>query len=78
MRTALRKIGNSRGIIIPATLLEATGLGDEVELTVRDNTLVIEAIKTPRAGWFDRYQPETPDDDWAALPLDEDDGEWQW
>jgi antitoxin MazE len=30
MLSQLRKIGNSRGIIIPAALLEACELGDEV------------------------------------------------
>lgn len=31
MRTSLRKIGNSRGIIIPAALLAASEMGDEVD-----------------------------------------------
>ena len=51
MRTSLRKIGNSRGIIIPAALLAAAEIGDEVELRQEAGKLVIEAVKAPRAGW---------------------------
>lgn len=79
MRTAIRKIGNSKGVIIPAALLETCELGEEVELTVRGKALVIEAVKSPRAGWFDGFRPEAPDTDaWSGLPADEGDEEWQW
>ena len=78
MRTHLRKVGNSRGVIIPAALLEACGLGEEVDLRMEGKTLVIEALKTPRSGWFDGYQPEADNDVLASLPVDEADGEWEW
>ncbi|WP_394753489.1 AbrB/MazE/SpoVT family DNA-binding domain-containing protein [Crenothrix sp.] len=78
MRTHLRKIGNSRGVIIPSALLEACELGEEVELRVEGKTLVIEALQVPRSGWFDGYQAETDSDVLASLPVDEDSGEWEW
>lgn len=79
MRTAIQKIGDSRGIIIPANLLTACGLDDEAELTVQGKTLLIEAVKTPRAGWFKGYQPEAAGEGvWETLPPDEGDDEWQW
>jgi antitoxin MazE len=79
MRTNVRKIGNSKGVIIPAALLAACELGDEVELTVRGKSLVIEALRAPRKGWFDGCQPVAPDvDAWAESPVDEGDDEWVW
>jgi len=59
MRTSLRKIGNSRGVLIPAALLAACEIGDTVEMRVEDNRIIIESI-TPqhRRGWFDGYKPE--------------------
>jgi antitoxin MazE len=78
MRTHLRKIGNSRGVIIPFALLEACGLGEEVDLRVEGKTLVIEALQVPRSGWFDGYQAEADSDVLASLPVDEDSGEWEW
>jgi antitoxin MazE len=79
MRTAIRRIGNSKGVIIPAALLESCGLGEEVELTVQGRALVIEAVKRPRAGWFEGMQPESDEQDaLSGPPVDEGDEEWQW
>jgi len=78
MKTHLRKVGNSRGLIIPAALLEACQLGEEVELRVEGKTLVIEAMKAPRASWFDGYQSEDEVEAWEMLPADEGDEEWTW
>ncbi|MCQ8118276.1 AbrB/MazE/SpoVT family DNA-binding domain-containing protein [Methylomonas rosea] len=79
MRTNIRKVGNSRGVIIPAALLAACELSDEVELTVQGKTLIIEALRTPRQNWFTAFKPEQADDDvWSELPPDEDDEEWSW
>jgi antitoxin MazE len=78
MRTHLRKVGNSRGVIIPAALLDACGLGEEVDLRVEGKTLVIEALQAPRKGWFDGYQAETDSDVFEPLPIDEDSEEWEW
>jgi antitoxin MazE len=77
MRSHIRKIGNSRGIIIPAALLEACELGEEVNLRMEGKTLIIEALKSPRSGWFDGYQPEIDADAWESFPVD-DDTEWVW
>lgn len=78
MRTSLRKIGNSRGIIIPAALLAAAEIGDEVELRQEAGKLVIEPVKAPRAGWFVDYKAEEDEDFWADLPFDEGIEEWVW
>lgn len=81
MRTSLRKVGNSRGIIIPAALLAECGLSDEVELTVQGKKLLVEAVNAPRTGWFTGYQAEAGDEDttWLSLPVSEtDDEEWVW
>ncbi|NOU21561.1 MAG: AbrB family transcriptional regulator [Methyloglobulus sp.] len=78
MRTHLRKVGNSRGVIIPSALLEACGLGEEVDLRVEGKTLVIEALQAPRRDWFDSYQAEADSDVLVSLPVDEDSGEWEW
>lgn len=78
MRTSLRKVGNSRGIIIPAALLAACGMDDEVDIRLEGKTLLIAPVKAPRAGWFDGYHPEADVEPLAALPMDEDSEEWAW
>jgi antitoxin MazE len=78
MRTNLRKIGNSRGIIIPATLLATCEMGDEVDIRQEGRNLVIAPLKTPRAGWFDGYKSKADADLLAALPVNEGNEEWEW
>jgi antitoxin MazE len=51
MRLELTRIGNSRGIRIPKPLIVQCGLGDEVELRVTPEGLVIAPHRAPRQGW---------------------------
>jgi len=40
MKTKVIKIGNSRGIRIPKSIIEQSGLNDEVELEVRNDQII--------------------------------------
>lgn len=51
MQADVVKIGNSRGIRIPAALLKQCGIGNKVELEVNQNQIVIKPVSTPRQGW---------------------------
>ena len=50
-KTRIVKIGNSRGIRIPKTLLDEAELPDEVELHAERGRLVVQAARRPRSGW---------------------------
>ena len=50
MKTALIRIGNSRGVRIPKAFLKECRLQDEVDLEVRDDHLVIRAGHTAPDG----------------------------
>ena len=78
MRTSLRKVGNSRGVIIPAALLAACEMSDEVDIRLEGKTLIIAPVRAPRTGWFEGYQPEADSEVLAALPIDESTEEWVW
>jgi antitoxin MazE len=81
-RSKIVKIGNSRGIRIPRTLLEQAGLYGDVEMTVEGEKLVIQPLHSPREGWEEQFalMAELGDD----KLLDEvvstkwDDEEWTW
>ena len=45
------RIGNSRGIRVPKSLLDQAQLPDEVELLAEHGRLVVRAARGPRAGW---------------------------
>lgn len=65
MRTVIRKLGNSRGVIVPKPLLVQAGLEDEVELTVERGALVLRRpLRKAREGWAEasRGLAETGDD----------------
>ncbi|MEK1855709.1 MAG: AbrB/MazE/SpoVT family DNA-binding domain-containing protein [Phyllobacterium sp.] len=54
MRSAVRKMGNSSGVIIPKPFLVEIGSksGDEVEILVENGRIVITPVRSqPRAGW---------------------------
>jgi antitoxin MazE len=53
MRTAIRKIGNSHGVLIPKPMLAETGLESDVDISVEHGTIVLRPIRDhpPRAGW---------------------------
>ncbi len=54
MRVAVRKLGNSSGVIIPKPILLHIGVqvGDELALSLADNRIVLAPVKRhPRAGW---------------------------
>ena len=83
IRTRLVKIGNSRGIRLPKSLVEQIGLGEMVELDVQDGTLVVRPLENPRAGWAEAFRTmaERGDDklidgEWPATDFDKT--EWEW
>ena len=78
MRINLVKVGNSKGVIIPAAILASCGLKDAVELQIKGKKLVIEALKQPRSGWFEGYQAEHEEAVLDEIPFDEGDDEWVW
>ena len=81
MHTAIRKIGNSRGVILPAAVLAECGIkdGDALDLTLEKGALVLRPVLAPRAGWFDQVASATDVDAWAGLVETENEQEdWQW
>jgi antitoxin MazE len=67
MRAAIRKLGNSSGIIIPKSMLTEIGVaaGDTVELSLEEGRIAITPVKKrPREGWAEasRVIAEAGDD----------------
>jgi antitoxin MazE len=80
IKTHIRRIGNSRGVILPATVLQEVGATEELMLSVDRGRIVLEPAHPLRKGWFDNAAIEAPHDDaieWERAPLS-DDSEWQW
>ena len=84
LKTRISKIGNSQGIRIPKVIIEQLGFGDEVELEVQADQLVVRAIHAPRAGWDDQFKAMAVVGDDQLLdagvsaPTQWDEEEWEW
>jgi antitoxin MazE len=82
IRTQLIKIGNSRGIRIPKTLIDQVKLGNEVEIAVQRGELVIRPVSRPRRGWDEQFRvmAEHGDDQLLDKPVltKWDRSDWVW
>jgi antitoxin MazE len=68
MRTALRKMGNSSGVIIPKAILNALGAaeGDPMDVNVEEGRIVLAPVRGgTRAGWAAAAEAIAADDDAA-------------
>jgi antitoxin MazE len=84
MRAAIRKLGNSSGVIIPKSILAEIGIaaGDMVDLSLENSRIVITPQKRrPREGWAEAFGviEELGEEDraWLDFP-NNDDGELEW
>jgi antitoxin MazE len=84
MKTALRKMGNSEGVIIPKPILTEAGVrtSDQFEISVKEGKIILAPTQRhPRAGWAEESKAihEAGDDKlvWPDFP-NEADKDWQW
>jgi antitoxin MazE len=77
MKTTVRKIGNSRGVIIPSTMLKACGMNEHVELEVIGQTIVIKPVSELRNGWYEVPAPDEPGV-LDHLPINDATEDWEW
>jgi antitoxin MazE len=82
VRASIVRVGNSRGIRIPKHLIDECRLGDRVELSVVDGTLVVKPAVHVRQDWDSAFQrmSEVGDDVLldAETPTQFDAQEWEW
>lgn len=82
MKTAIRPMGNSHGVLIPKPILAQVGMTDLATMTVEDGAIVLRpAQRDPREGWADasRRLAASGNDAlvWPEFGND-DDGQMQW
>lgn len=84
IKTRIIKIGNSQGIRIPRLLLEQVDFGQEVELELLEDRIVIRPARSVRQGWDEQFRlmarrgdDQLLDGDAAGLSR-WDETEWEW
>ena len=84
IRTRIIKIGNSQGVCIPKLFLGKLGVGDEVQLELQHERIVIRPVYRARQGWEESFRLMARRDDDKLLDGDVvsanawDDEEWVW
>ncbi len=68
MEVAIRKMGNSQGVLIPKPLLAQVGLEGTADLQVRDGVIEIRPVRrNPREGWAEDARCLANSDDSALV-----------
>lgn len=82
MNVVIREIGNSKGIIIPASVLKEAGIGKVVDMCVEDDCIIVKAAKDPRAGWLEAIQKDPPEENESVFMDGIEDADlvedWTW
>ncbi|MGH9891608.1 MAG: AbrB/MazE/SpoVT family DNA-binding domain-containing protein [bacterium] len=81
MKAKLVRIGNSRGLRLPKALIEQAALGEEVELELREDSIVISRFASPRRDWAEAASTlaQTVDDHFDPMVLTRFDRKvWEW
>ncbi len=83
MKINLVSIGNSKGIRLPRSVIKECGFGDQIEMRVREGTVVLAPARRSREDWdaaFERMA--AAGDDTPLVPEsmahEWDEEEWEW
>ena len=72
MKISLVRIGNSQGIRIPSSVIKQCGFEQDLDLTVKNKSMIVTALETVRGGWEELSEVEN-----TQQPFDEK-GDWEW
>ena len=82
VKARIVKIGNSQGIRIPKAWLEQLNFGEEVELVVQPDQLVIRSPHQPRQDWEQHFAAMAAEKDDRLVDAETstrwDQVDWEW
>ena len=85
MLTKIIQIGNSRGIRIPKSFIEQSGINNEVELELKDDRIIIKSLSNVRKNWDSAFKKMCENHDDILLDSNSlsnqsswDNEEWTW
>jgi antitoxin MazE len=83
MKVNLIRIGNSKGVRIPSSVIKECGFGEQIEMRVEQGVIVLSSLRGVREGWDTVFETMVAAGDDAALipdalETDFDKEEWTW
>jgi antitoxin MazE len=75
--TKVRRIGNSKGILLPKTVLDESGITGTVKITVKNKVIMISSAEgTKKKTWADFKKAKKVKADFIVNKFDSE--EWVW
>lgn len=56
MQLSIVKVGNSKGLRLPKSILEEYHIQDAVELKLKEGFIELRPVKLPRQNWVDEFK----------------------
>ncbi len=81
MEAEIIRIGNSKGIRLPAYIIRECKIKDKVQMGVKDGKIILIPVTQPRKEWGKNFMDMRRNNDDTMLIEDElDEGleEWEW
>lgn len=80
MKTAIIKIGNSKGLRLSKTILEKYNIKDKVEMILEKGHIILKPIDNPRKNWSAQFEKmrENNDDQMLLDDVFEDENLEEW
>jgi antitoxin MazE len=80
--TKMVRIGNSRGVRIPKTLIDQMGFTEDVKIIIEPTQLVLRPVTHIRKGWDEQFRQMAKNGDDVLLDkvtlTKWDRSEWEW
>lgn len=80
MEVSIIKIGNSKGLRLPKTILKKYDIKDSVDLVLEEDQIVIKPVSKKRKGWDEAFEKmsENKEDDLLMDDVFEDEDFEEW
>lgn len=81
MEVDVVRIGNSKGIRLPAIILKECNITDKVEMIVKNGQIIIMPVENPREGWNEMFKEMNASGEDKLLikdNLSEGVEDWEW
>jgi antitoxin MazE len=82
MLVSIVSIGNSKGIKFPQNIVDEFNIGDEVELEIREDGILLKpSTQKPREGWSEHFKKlHNNSDDILLIPdnIENKSFNWEW
>ena len=68
MKTAVIKIGNSKGLRLSKEIIERYGIRESIDIILEEDQIVLKPVNEPRSGWEKAFKAAGHNDEGLLIP----------